>query len=140
MYDGGVKGAALAQAVTEGGNALGAFLCAGTVASLRAQGSVAEVNALLVESVGTYAPAFRQVGRVVKGARELEPALARLEALVRAGVDVDRPEALAGLRAAIRDVLSRVGFDLPRHAPGPGVACELHGRQCPAAPGASSAR
>ncbi len=135
MYDGGVNAAALARSISEGGNALGAFLCAGTLASLRAQGSAAEINALLGEALRTYAPAFREVRRIVKGAREVEPALARLEGLVRAGVDFDRPEAVAEVRAAIRELLSNVGFELPRHAPGPGVACELHGRECPTAGG-----
>ncbi len=131
MYDGGVKPAALARSVSEGGNALGAFLCAGTLASLRAQGTPAEINALLGETLRAYAPAFRELRKVVKGARDVEPPLARLEALVRAGVDFDRPEAVAEARAAIREVLSIVGFDLPRHAPARGVACELHGRECP---------
>ncbi len=130
-----MKASALAQSVTEGGNLLGAFLCAGTVASLRAQGTVAEVNALLAEGVQKYAPAFRAMQKLVKGARGVEPALARLEALVRAGVELDESAAVAGLRAAIRELLSSVGFELPRHAPGPGVACELHGRDCPAARG-----
>jgi hypothetical protein len=128
-----VKGTALAQAVMEGGNVLGAFLCAGTLASLRKEGSVAEVNALLAEGLAKYAPAFRAMAKLVKGGRAVEPALARLEAVLRPGVDLDRPEAVADLRAAIRDVLSNLGFDLPRHA-GSLVACELHGDACPAIP------
>ena len=132
MYDGGVKTSALARSVSEGGNALGAFLCAGTLASLRAQGTSAEITALLAETLRTYGPAFRDVQKLVKGARGVEPALARLEALVGAGVDFGRPDAVAGVRATIRELLSNVGFELPRHAPGPGVACELHGRECPA--------
>ncbi len=126
-----MKGAALAQSVTEGGNYLGAFLCAGTVASLRAKGSVAELNALLGEGVEKYAPAFRAMRKVVKGAVAVEPALARLEARARAGVDFDRPSAVAELRVAVRDVLSGLGFELPRHV-GAGVVCELHGATCPA--------
>jgi hypothetical protein len=127
-----MKPAALAQLVTEGGNLFGAFLCAGTVASLRAKGSVREVNALLEEGLAKYAPAFRQIRKLVKGAQDVEPALQRLEALVRIGVDFDRPGDVADLRTAIRELLSNLGFDLPRHAPGPGVACELHGQICPA--------
>ncbi len=127
--------AALAQSVTEGGNLLGAFLCAGTLGSLRAQGSVAEVSALLAEGLRKYGPAFRAMRKLVKGARDVEPALGRLEALVGAGVDFDRPAAVADLRAAIRELLSNVGFDLPRHAAGPDVACELHGHACPALAG-----
>ncbi len=133
MYDQGVKGAALAQAVTEGGNLLGAFLCAGTVASLRAKGTVAEMNALLADGVAQYGPAFREVRKLLKGAKAVEPPLARLEALVRAGVDFDAPAAVADLRAAIRDLLGNLGFALPHHAPGPDVACELHGKSCPGA-------
>ncbi len=127
-----MKAAALAQLVTEGGNIFGAFLCSGNVASLRAKGSVEEVNGLLVEGLEKYAPAFRQIRKLVKGAKDVEPALQRLEALVRVGVDFDRPSDVADLRGAIRELLSNLGFDLPRHAPGPGVACELHGRICPA--------
>jgi hypothetical protein len=127
-----MKAAALAELVTEGGNLLGAFLCSGALASLRAKGSVPEVNAALAEGLRKYAPAFRAMRKLVKGAKDVEPALLRLEALVRVGVDFDRPADVADLRAAIREVLANVGFDLPRHAAGPGVACELHGRICPA--------
>jgi hypothetical protein len=130
VYDGGVKSSELARAVSEGGNAFGALLCTGALASLRAQGTDAEIAALLADAVRTYGPAFRQVGKLVKGARGVEPALARLEALARGGIDFGRPEAVAEVRAAIREVLSGVGFELPRHA-GPGVRCELHGRECP---------
>jgi hypothetical protein len=127
-----MKAAANAQLVTEGGNLFGAFLCSGNVASLRAKGSVEEVNGLLVEGLQQYAPAFRKIRGLVKGSKDVEPALQRLEALVRVGVDFDRPSDVADLRAAIRELLSNLGFELPRHAPGPGVACELHGRICPA--------
>ena len=130
-----MKASALAQSVTEGGNLLGAFLCAGTVASLRADGSVAEVNALLADGLRKHAPAFRAMQKLVKGGAAVEPALARLEALVGAGVDFDRPDAVADLRAAIRELLSNVGFELPRHATGPWLGCELHGKDCPAARG-----
>jgi hypothetical protein len=131
VYEEGVKAAALAQSVTEGGNLFGVFLCTGALASLRAKGSVPEVNALLAEGLQKYAPAFRAMRKVVKGAKEVEPALERLEVLVRLGVDFDRPADVADLRAAIRELLSNLGFDLPRHAHGPGVACELHGKECP---------
>ncbi len=127
-----MKASTLAESVTEGGNLLGAFLCAGALASLREKGSVAEVNALLAEGVRKYAPAFRAMRKVVTGAKDVEPALVRLETLVRVGVDFDRAADVADLRGAIRELLSNVGFDQPRHAPGPGVACELHGRVCPA--------
>lgn len=127
-----MKGTALAQQVTEGGNLFGVFLCAGALASLRAKGSIPEVNALLADGVIKYAPAFRAMRKLVKGARDVEPALERLEVLARLGVDFDRAGDVADLRAAIRELLGNLGFDLPRHAPGPGVACELHGRTCPA--------
>ena len=127
-----MKAAALAQSVTEGGNLFGVFLCTGALASLRAKGSVPEVNALLADGLQKYAPAFRAMRKLVKGAKEVEPAIERVEVLVRLGVDFDRPSDVADLRAAIRELLSNLGFDLPRHAPGPGVACELHGRECPA--------
>lgn len=125
-----MKGPALAEAVTEGGNVLGSFLCAGTLASLRSQGSSAEVNGLLREALERYAPAFRAVRKVLKGGSDVEPAVARLEGLVRRGVEFDRPADVADLRAAIRALLATLGFVLPRHT-GPGIACELHGKGCP---------
>ena len=72
--------------------------------------------------------------RLVRGAREVEPAIVRLEALTRFGVDYGAAKDVAELRAAIRELLVNVGFALPRHAPGPGVVCELHGKACPEAP------
>jgi hypothetical protein len=127
-----MKSADLAKAVTEGGNLFGVFLCTGALASLRAKGSVGEVNALLADGLGKYGPAFRAMRKLVKGSKDVEPALERLEVLARLGVDFDRPEDVADLRAAIRELLANLGFDLPRHAGGPGVACELHGKVCPA--------
>ncbi|HET8539949.1 MAG TPA: hypothetical protein VFL83_08765 [Anaeromyxobacter sp.] len=126
-----MNAAALAQSVTEGGNLFGVFLCTAGLATLRKKGSVPEVNALLVEGLQKYAPAFRAMRKLVKGSGDVEPALERLEVLVRLGVNFDRPSDVADLRAAIRELLSNLGFALPRHAPGPGIACELHGRECP---------
>ncbi len=126
-----MKSAALAQSVTEGGNLFGVFLCTGALATIRAKGTVPEVNGLLVEGLQKYAPAFRAMRKVVKGAKDVEPALERLEVLARLGVDFDQPGDVADLRATIRELLANVGFDLPRHT-GPGVACELHGAVCPA--------
>jgi hypothetical protein len=127
-----MKSTDLAKAVTEGGNLFGVFLCTGALASLRAKGSVVEVNALLADGLGKYGPAFRAMRKLVKGSKDVEPALERLEVLARLGVDFDRPADVADLRAAIRELLANLGFDLPRHAAGPGVACELHGKVCPA--------
>jgi hypothetical protein len=127
-----MKQADLARALSDGANLLAAFLCTGQIASLRAKGSVAEINGLLAEALQQYAPVFRAVRKVSKGMKDIEPALGRLDALVRAGVDFDSPAAVAELRAALRELLGNVGFVLPRHAPGPGVACDLHGRECPA--------
>lgn len=127
-----MNAAALARSVTEGGNLFGVFLCAGSLAALREKGSVPEVNGLLVEGLQKYAPAFRAMRKLVKGAKDVEPALERLEVLARLGVDFDRSGDVADLRTAIRELLGNLGFDLPLHAPGPGVACELHGRECPA--------
>jgi hypothetical protein len=127
-----MRQADLARALSEGANLLGAFLCSGEVASLRSRGTVAEINALLAETLQQSAPVFRAVRKVSKDMKDIEPALGRLEALVRTGVDFDAPPAVADLRAAIRELLGNVGFVLPRHAAGPGIACELHGRECPA--------
>lgn len=126
-----MKAAELARSVAEGGNLFGVFLCSGALASLRTKGTVAEVNALLAEGLRKYAPAFRAVRKVAQGARDIEPALERLEVLARIGVDFDRPSEVSDVRAAIRELLGNLGFVLPLHAPGPGVACELHGAACP---------
>jgi hypothetical protein len=126
-----VKASALAQSVTEGGNLLGVFLCSGALAALRAKGSPAEVNALLAEGIARYGPAFRAMRKLVRGARDVEPALQRLEAQVRLGLDLDRADHLADLRAAIRELLGNLGFDLPRQATAAGAPCELHGASCP---------
>jgi len=126
-----MKASALAASVTEGANLLGVFLCAGALAALRAKGSAAEVNALLADGLAKYAPALRAMRKLVRGAKDVEPALQRLEALVRLGLDLDRAEHLADLRAAIRELLGNLGFDLPHHPAGPGVACGLHGASCP---------
>lgn len=128
-----MKSSELAQQVTEGGNLLGVFLCTHALRTLRAKGSAPEVVALLAEGVLKYAPAFRAMQRLVHGASDVEPALVRLQALVRLGLDLDRPEHVADVRAAIRELLSGLGFSLPYHAAGPGVACELHGAACPTA-------
>jgi hypothetical protein len=128
-----MKSSELAQQVTEGGNLLGVFLCTGALRTLRASGTPDEVNALLAEGLVKYGPAFRAMKRLVRGAKEVEPPLWRLEALVRLGLDLDRPEHLADVRASIRELLSNLGFALPSHALGPDVVCELHGRACPVA-------
>ena len=126
-----MKSSELAQQVTEGGNLLGVFLCTEALRTLRARGTPAEVNALLGEGLAKYGPAFRAMKRLVRGAREVEPALQRLQALLRLGLDLDRPEHVADVRASIRELLTNLGFALPLHAPGKGVVCELHGTACP---------
>ncbi len=126
-----MKSSELAAQVTEGANLLGVFLCTDALRTLRAKGSAAEVNALLDEALVKYGPAFRAMKKLVRGAPEIEPALQRVTALVHFGLDLDRPDHLADLRAGIRELLSNLGFVLPHHAPGPKIVCELHGRACP---------
>jgi hypothetical protein len=121
----------LAQQVTEGGNLLAVFLCTGALERLRASGTPSEVSGVLGEGVAKYAPAFRAMRKLVRGAKDVELPIQRLQALVRFGLDLDRPDHVADLRGAIREILSNLGFDLPRHAAGRGVVCELHGRECP---------
>ena len=133
-----MKSSELAEQVTEGANLLGVFLCTRALRTVRAKGTQAEVNGLLSEALAKYGPPFRAMKRLVRGAKEIEPALQRLIALVRLGLDLDRPEHVADLRAAIRELLSNLGFVLPYHAPGKGIACEIHGRTCPAGGGAGA--
>ena len=132
-----MKSADLAQQVTEGANLLGVFLCTDALATVRAKGTPAEVNGLLTESLAKYGPAFRAMKKLVKGSKEVEPAIQRLTALVRLGLDLDRPDHVADLRGAIRELLGNLGFALPYHAPRKGVVCELHGRACPVEPAAA---
>lgn len=127
-----MKSDELARLVAEGGNLLGVFLCTGALRALRARGTPAEVNALLREAAAKYAPAFRGMRRLVRGAKDVEPALVRLEALARFGVDLDDAAQLADLRATLREILGNVGFELPLHEPRRGVVCPLHGTRCPA--------
>jgi hypothetical protein len=126
-----MKSSELAAQVTEGANLLGVFLCTDALRTLRSKGSAAEVNALLGEALAKYGPHFRAMTRLVRGAKEIEPALQRLIALVRFGIDLDRPEHLADLRAGIRELLSNLGFVLPHHPRRRGIVCEIHGRACP---------
>ena len=130
-----MKGRELATKVTEGANTLATLLCAGSVASLRKQGTSREIDALVSQALATYGPAFRAMKKLVRGAKDVEPVLARLETLLRAGVDYGSAEEVAALRASLRELLGNVGFDLPRQA-GPGVVCELHGKVCPEMPAA----
>jgi hypothetical protein len=122
----------LAQAVQEGGNFLGVFLCSGALATLRERGSAGEVNVLLGRGVATYAPAFRGFAEISHDGRDVEPAIERLEVLTRLGVDVGVPGELADIRAAVRELLGAVGFELPSAPPGESDVCPLHGRACPA--------
>lgn len=131
-----MKSDELAAQVTEGANLLGVFLCTEALRTLRAKGTPAEVNVLLVEALLKYGPAFRAMRKLVRGAKDVEPALQRLQALARFGVDFDAPDHLADMRAAIRELLANVGFDLPLHAKGRGITCELHGKRCPVEPAA----
>jgi hypothetical protein len=126
-----MKSSELAEQVTEGANLLGVFLCTDALQTLRAKGTAAEVNGLLGEALAKYGPPFRAMKRLVRGSKEVEPSLQRLLALVRLGLDLERPEHVSDLRAAIRELLSNLGFVLPYHAPGKGVVCEIHGRACP---------
>jgi hypothetical protein len=129
-----MKSDELAAQVTEGANLLGVFLCTQALRTLRARGTPAEVNFLLGEALLKYGPAFRAMRKLVRGAKDVEPAIQRVQALTRFGVDFDAPEQLADVRGAIRELLSNVGFDLPLHAKGRGITCELHGKRCPVAP------
>lgn len=130
-----MKSHELARQVTEGANLLAVFLCSGALRTVRTKGTAPEVNALLGEAVAKYGPAFRGMRKIVRGAKEVEPALVRLEALVRFGVDLENPAHLADLRATIRELLSNLGFDLPLHEPAADVRCPLHGASCPAEAG-----
>jgi hypothetical protein len=127
-----MTGDELARAVQEGGNFLGVFLCAGALATLCERGSAGEVNALLGRGVSTYAPAFRGFAELTGEGGDVEPAIERLEVLTRLGVDVGVPAELADVRAAVRELLGAVGFELPSAPPGESDLCPLHGAACPA--------
>jgi hypothetical protein len=104
-----MKSDELAAQVTEGANLLGVFLCTEALRTLRAKGTPAEMNVLLAEALLKYGPAFRAMRKLVRGAKDVEPALQRLQALARFGVDFDAPDHLADMRGAIRELLANVG-------------------------------
>lgn len=129
----------LTQSMAAGGNFFGVFLCTGALATLRERGSDPELNALLGRGLATYAPVFRRMQEVLEGASDVEPALERLEVLVRLGMDFDAPADVAELRAAVRELLQALGFELPERRRSKHPACELHGATCPEfAPGAAA--
>ncbi len=58
-------------------------------------------------------------------------ALAKISSLITAGVDLDAPNQLTTLRAAIRDMLVAMQFPIPTVPAAETAVCELHGADCP---------
>jgi hypothetical protein len=125
---------ALARSVQEAGNLLATFLCAGALGKLREKGTAQELNALVARTLAAHGPAFRGMHALAKGAPDVEVPLERLEVLTRLGLRFDAPRELAELRAAIRQLLASVGFEVPLAARRERAVCELHGAACPLAP------
>jgi hypothetical protein len=120
-----------AQTVSEGIACLAVFLCAPALGKLRA-----EAPGLLQRWELEYAPAFRKIDLAASGGDRAKfvAALAKISAMVRAGVDLDAPGQLAALRSAIREAMTAVGLPLPAVAPADAAICELHGAACPIIP------
>lgn len=130
----GDEAARLAQAISEGMNCLGIFLCGPALAKSRA-----EAPALLKEWVTAYEPAFRKVS-VAWDNRHIDrqayvSAVAKVSLLASAGIDLDAPDQLARLRAAIREMFEAIRIPLPTLPSNETAVCELHGAACPVASG-----
>jgi hypothetical protein len=122
------KATRLAQAVSEGLNCLGVFMCGPALRKFRGQ-----APDLLRRWESEYAPVFRQVGAAgARGATAaFSAALGRISSLIAAGIDLDVPDQLAALRAAIKDMLVAMRFPAPTVPASEAVICELHGAACP---------
>jgi hypothetical protein len=123
------KATKFAQAVSEGLNCLGVFLCGPALRKYGAPGPD-----LLRRWEVEYAPVFQNIELPARGgdSARFRAALAKISSLVASGVDLDATDQLASLRAAIRDLLTAMRFPVPV-VPSPDAAvCELHGTSCPA--------
>lgn len=126
--DAGDRATRMAQAMSEGLNCLGIFLCAPAFRKFRA-----EAPGLLRRWETDYAPTFRHAvaGVRPRNRAKLEAALTKISSGATSEVDLDSPEQLAALRLAIREAILAFEFPLPDLTPAESAICELHGSACP---------
>ncbi len=131
--DTGDKATRIAQAMGEGLNCLGVFLCGPALRRMRA-----EAPQLLRRWETDYAPTFREAAAGVRRSNraKLDSALSRISSAAITGVDLDAPEQLAALRRAIREAILAFEFPMPDLTPAEAAICELHGSACPMLEGA----
>jgi hypothetical protein len=122
------KATRFAQAVSEGLNCLGVFMCGPALRKCRE-----EAPNLLRRWESEYAPVFRQIQLPATNgdAAAFSASVAKISSLVAAGMDLDAPDQLAALRAAIRDMLAAMRFPIPTVSAAEAAVCELHGAACP---------
>lgn len=122
------KATKFAQAVSEGLNCLGVLLCGPALRKLRDQ-----VPELLRRWETEYAPVFRQIDLPAANGdpAAFSACIAKISSLIAAGVELDAPDQLGALRAAIRDLLAAMRFPIPPVPPAEASVCEFHGAACP---------
>jgi hypothetical protein len=117
----------MAQAVSEGLNCLGLFLC--EPAWRKANVDAGEV---LRKWEAEYAPVFRELGPEVapRGRTGYLGGLDRLSAMSRQGIDVGSPDQFAALRTTVRALMIDLGVPLPTLSAADASVCSLHGSTC----------
>lgn len=128
MEDPAARAGRMAQAVSEGLNSLGLFLCE----PAWRKGKV-DAGEILRKWEAEYAPVFRALAPevIARGRTGYLGGLDRLSAMSMQGVDVRVPDQLAALCGTVRAVMLDLGVPLPTLSPSESSVCGLHGRECP---------
>lgn len=127
MEDPEARSGRQAQAVSEGLNCLGLFLC--EPAWRKAKVDAGEV---LQKWEAEYAPVFRELAPEVaaRGRTGYLDGLDRLSAVSRQDVAAATPAELAALRTNIRTLMIDLGVPLPTLSAADASVCGLHGSTC----------
>jgi len=128
MEDPAARAGRMAQAVSEGMNCLGLFLCE----PAWRKGKV-DAGEILRKWEAEYAPVFRELAPelAARGRTGYLGALDRLSAMSRQRIDVGVPDQLAALCGTVRAVMLDLGVPLPTMSPAETSVCGLHGKECP---------
>jgi len=115
------------RVISEGLNCMGVFLCGPAFEKLGPH-----LPDLLRQWETECGPKLDRIGNYSSGQLPaLRPAVARVSAIVSAGVDFKSWENASELREAIRGVMVALGFTIPVVPPTEASICELHGSECP---------
>jgi len=127
MEDPAARATRMAQAVSEGLNCLGLFLCK----PAWRKGKV-DAGEILRKWEAEYAPVFRELAPEVsaRGRTGYVGGLDRLSAMSRQGIDVGSSEQLAALRTTVRSLMIDLGVPLPTLSAADASVCGLHGSTC----------